>query len=487
MRTLLPLMLKEELRMHATYSSKFLFLAFPVMTMLFALGIALTSETIFETTPIAQLILFFHLAVYLYGLSVGAFGFLGQQYLERRYGVRNYLIAMPFLHPLGFRKAFFGMYLRDVIFYVVLLLVPATAGLFLSIPWTHFSPLSVSYLFFAGLLSFLLGVSTSFFISTLYVRSRWVFAIAVGILSTLFAAYALFQAIPLGILLPSLDLHYALPPFQSVTAILWGPLALTGLLIFSQVVLALILVRQTFEMAQAKVEENYPAMHRRVLSVGSLAALLAKELVDLRRSGTVAKMFFSFVTPLIFLSMTVWFVQNGLAVPVGFNTVFYAAMVGFFGIMLYNWLTNVDAMDYYSTLPVTVPQVIRAKLLAFFFLTTGISLAFVLGIGYLNGDLRLLWIAIPVLFITSLYMVVMTAYLTGLQTSSFLFNPGVLVRFNLLAMLPDIWLTILSFTLDRFWVYSLFGIALVLLSLGVTTWILYRGIETKWGRHDFLA
>src|SRR5437867_2649934 len=82
-----------------------------------------------------------------------------------------------------------------------------------------------------------------------------------------------------------------------------------------------------------------------------------KEFVDLQRSGTYAKMFFSFVTPLLLLSFTAWFVRYGLQVPVGFNTVFYAGMVGFFGVILYNWMNNVDATDYLATVPASVPQV----------------------------------------------------------------------------------------------------------------------------------
>ena len=207
--------------------------------------------------------------------------------------------------------------------------------------------------------------------------------------------------------------------------------------------------------------------------------------MDLRRSGTVAKMFFSFVTPLIFLSFTAWFVRYGLRAPVGFNSVFYAGMVGFFGVLLYNWLNNVDAMDYYATLPVGVPTVIRSKLLAFLVLTTGISTVFVVGVSALNGDLRLLWLALPVMFVTSVYMVVMTAYLTGLRTNSFLFDPGVLARFSVLAMLPDLGLTILSFTVDRDPVFTVAGISLVLAVLAAASLTLYRGIEGKWGRASF--
>ena len=226
-------------------------------------------------------------------------------------------------------------------------------------------------------------------------------------------------------------------------------------------------------------------MDARFARLPRYGTLLAKELVDLKRSGTLVKMFFSFIAPLLFLSFTAWFVRYGLQVPVGFNTVFYAGMVGFFGVMLYNWLNNIDAVDYMATMPVSVPHVIRTKLLTFLLMTSWITVGFVVGIAWLNGDTRLLWLAVPVALITSVYMVTMTAYLTGLRTNSFLFDPGVLARFTILSMLPDLCLTILSFTLDRQAVLAIMGILIVLAVLAGTTYMLLEGIEAKWRGSEF--
>ncbi|MFQ6061354.1 MAG: hypothetical protein ACE5KV_08725, partial [Thermoplasmata archaeon] len=235
------------------------------------------------------------------------------------------------------------------------------------------------------------------------------------------------------------------------------------------------------------VSYSLPGIEKRIAFAGKYQALLSKELLDLGRSGTVTKMFFSFVTPLLFLSFTAWFIKTGLTLPVGFNTVFYGAMVGFFGVLLYSWLNNVDITDYYATLPVTVPQVIKAKLRAFVMMTLWISTVFVVLISWLNRDTTLLWLALPVMFIVSLYMVVMVAYLTGLRTNSFLFDPGVLVKFSIMAILPDLCLTILSFTLmvPGQLLFSIAGILLVCVILIGTTWLLYRGIDQKWSRTEF--
>jgi hypothetical protein len=124
-------------------------------------------------------------------------------------------------------------------------------------------------------------------------------------------------------------------------------------------------------------------------------------------------------------------------------------------------------------------------LITFLLLTTWIGIAFVVAISWLNADTRLLWLAVPVVVVTSVYIVSMTAYLTGLRTNSFLFDPGVLARFTVMSMLPDFGLTILSFTVDRHPTLGAAGIGIVLAILGATTYILLKGIDAKWRGTEF--
>ncbi len=485
MSGLLSLMLKEEFRVHASYSGHTMFLTFPTIIAVFSFGLALTSDRLFTYTPFAQAILLFHLTVFLYGLSVGSFGFLGRQYLERKTGTRNYLVTMPGLLPMRLRTTFLGMYVRDAIFYVGLLLAPATLGLTLSVPLTHFRVTSIGILFATGLLSFLIGLSLSFFVSTVYMRSRFGFAACAATVAFLFSLAGPLHVISVAWVLPGLAAHFLLPPFSSDLLGALSHAGLGSLLVVALVGGAVVIVPDRYEPSAVVARPELPRADRRLRRIGGYAILVAKELVDLKRSGTFVKMFFSFVAPLLFLSLTAWFVRNGLSAPVGFNTVFYAGMVGFFGVMLYNWMTNIDATDYMATIPLSVPNVIRAKLLALLLLTSWITLAFVVGIAWLNGDTRLLWLALPVALVTSAYMVTMTAYLTGLRTSSFLFDPSVLARFAVLSSLPDLGITILSFTIDRTPEVSIIGIATVLTVLAAATYILLAGIEAKWRPSEF--
>jgi MFS family permease len=423
--------------------------------------------------------------IYIYGLSVGAFGVLSQTYLERRYGKDNFLISMPFLLPVSFRRVFLGMYLRDVIFYSALMLLPALGGVALGAALSSHSLLSVMVIFGGLLVTFLYGMSTSFLVSVLFGIDRRLFLLAVGALIALMAGYGLTGLYGLDLIIPSLGYQLNALPFPADWPVALGYLAVCAVLSVAFLALSLVLVRPGRSVTAGRHREMF-LQHLSFFSKFPSRTLLAKEFVDIRRSGLTVRMVFAYIVPLVFLSFTTYYVNHGLNIPVGFNAVFYGAMVGFFGVLLYSWMTNTDLNDYYETLPVRVPQVIRSKLMAYFLLTTGVSTLFVIGISMLNDEWQLLWLALVVLYCTTAYMVLATAYLTGLNTNSFFFNPTVLTKFTAISILPDLLLTILSFSLQSGAWWALTGILGVCGVLLVLSAYFYRGIERKWGAASFL-
>lgn len=470
--------------MHVSYSSETVFLALPVFVMMVSFFLGMTLDTLTETVSLEELISLANVGVFLYGLSVGAFGFLGRTYVERRHGKDNFIIATPTILPLSFKRTFFGMYLRDVIFYLSLILLPALVGMLISAPLAGLSVVSILSVFSAVFLTFLFGISLSFFVSVVFTRTLVGFVVIVGGYILLLIGHGLLGLYGLEVVLPTIGLQFSLPPLQQGDdALLY--LCLTGLLTAAFVVLALALVREYYEGSRTRVPELLPSYLPRFGFAGKYQPLLAKEFVDLVRSGTLWKMIFSFAAPLIFLSFSTWYVNYGLGLPVGFNTVFYAAMVGFFGVLLYSWLTNVDLSDYFETLPVAMPLVIRVKLIVYAILIMGISTGFVILIAWVNGEMDMLWLALPVLYIVSAYVVVATAYLTGLSPSSFLFNPEILVKFTIISTLPALGIAILSFSLNSSPAIAATGIAIVCAFLLLSTLLFYRGIESKWGGQPF--
>jgi hypothetical protein len=132
-----------------------------------------------------------------------------------------------------------------------------------------------------------------------------------------------------------------------------------------------------------------------------------------------------------------------------------------------------------------VPDIVKAKLVMFMLLTSGISTAFVVVMCALNGDWQRLPLALLVMFSTSVYMVVVTAYLTGLRTNVYLFDTRILMRFALLSIIPLMAVTFLSLAEERLGWVMLLAIAVVCLALGVATRLLLSRIDTRWRGDTF--
>ena len=132
MSSLLRLMLLEEYRLHVSHSSRRMFMSMPIYVFVLSFFFAGSFPNLQTGMPLGDILTLALGGVFVYGISVGAFGFLGHTYIERRYGKVNFIIAMPFLLPLSFQATFFGMYVRDIIFYTILILGPAFSGVLLA-------------------------------------------------------------------------------------------------------------------------------------------------------------------------------------------------------------------------------------------------------------------------------------------------------------------------------------------------------------------
>jgi hypothetical protein len=296
--------------------------------------------------------------------------------------------------------------------------------------------------------------------------------------------YGIFQIPPLELLIPSLGVQYTVPPVASFTSVTFVYLIISVAAVSLPTALAVFLIEEKYESKKSYFNPIFRNIEKKLSLVSKRwAVCITKEYIDLKRSGTFQKMIFSYLLPLMFLTGTIWFVNYGLEIPIGFNVVFYASMLGFFAVLLYSWLTNTDVTDYYATLPFTVPKIIKAKLITFLLFTIWISAVFVIAIALIMSEIQMLWLALPILFVVSVYMGTVTAYLTGLRTSSFLFDPAVLIKFSVYALLPSFCLTVLSFNVNNF--FTIIALTIVCLILLYTTRCLYKKIDDKWCRVEF--
>src|SRR5208337_95427 len=183
-------------------------------------------------------------------------------------------------------------------------------------------------------------------------------------------------------------------------------------------------------------KSHFIETERRFAIFGRYSQLAAKEWTDLVRSGSLGYVIFSFLIPLLFLWGFLWifpmaltFIMRGQNINFGFNTIFYAVVIGFFASELYGWLNRLDTIECYKTLPVTMPDVIKSKLILFAILNTVVSTVYLALICISRGEYALFPVALYTMFMVSGYVAVVIAYMTGVYTNSLLFDYKVLATY----------------------------------------------------------
>ena len=469
-------MMREEGRYQSNFTSRLAFYEFPIVLLIVAFIAGVFYQRLTTATPLPQLLITLHFSVLLYGLSTGAFAFLGKELVDRRFGAVNFLITAPMTQPIQFKTTTAAFYLKDAGYYFAFTLTPVALGLALAKPWSSYTYTSVVLLWLAISLTFSFGLALAYAFSAVYLRSRRLFTgLALAFLGLL-ALAGFTPYLPIGYLIPSID-------FQLTKS--WLPFAVTLGLVIALSAFATILVEETFESVESEFSESFRAFAARFARFGRYAPLVAKEWLDLKRSHALTKMVFSFAVPLIFLSFSIWFLNNALGVSLKFDTVFYAGNVGFFGVMIYSWINHIDITEYYDTLPVSVPRLIKAKLIVFFLVTTGITAFFVVLMAFVNREPWKLSIALPVAFATSAYTVVATAYLTGLRTNTYLLNGPVIARFGLFTVPPLLAIAFLSLGYDLFPALALQWIGLAVGGMALLTMYFFSKIDGKWAKTTF--
>ncbi|UCH90099.1 MAG: hypothetical protein JSV49_05510 [Thermoplasmata archaeon] len=422
-----------------------------------------------------QIILSLHASLFIYGISMGSFAFLGREYVERSSGKINFLISSPLLLPIKFRKTFVAFYLHDVIFYYIMVIIPITAGLILSVPAMGYSLISILFLSITLFICFVIGLAFCFFMSAIYIKNIPAFSVMIVALAVLMA----------GSILTSRDIGWFIPGMNIYLdkSIFHLGLALFYIIFFS--VSAALFIEERFESVRPKYQNHLPRMTKRFRYFRGNSHLFAKEYLDLLRSRAITKIAFSFVIPLLIITFMSWLLNSHIVMEVEFNTVFYASMVGFFSVMIYYWLTTMDNLESFQVLPLDVPSIIKIKLALFIIISSIVSTIYIVIISGINDEFHLLGISLFIMFTTSFYIATSTAYLTGLRTHSYLFDISILIRFGILSALPLICLQIIVLNLNTYWFVAITALLITTIIMIIATIILYKGIDRKWARAAF--
>jgi hypothetical protein len=442
---LLILHLKEEWRMMTSYfSSEKLFFAFPFVILCVGFLMGILIPFFEEAFHMKELVIAFHMLLLVYGLFVGGFGFFADEVAERWFRDVNLLIHMHHILPVSFRRIFVWFYLKDMVYYLVLTLLPLFLGAFLSftIPVTTFVRVMTT-----SLLSFFIGVSVSFLVSSFYVRSRISFVVFL-ILGALFVMKFSYLDFP--------PLSYL---FERDITMLFASFAI--FIVFSVVSL--------FVTTPVTRVTGKPVTKTRLFS--SLDPLLAKEIIDVKRSGTFRIIATSYLFPLLFLYGIFYFSGRLFHFNIDIPLLFYAVFMGYLSTLVYSWLNNIDPPSCMALLPVTTSQIIKKKIRLFTIFSLSVGVCYLLVLSSFLQDTGTLLLSVFVMGSTTFYVAAVTAWLCGLYPNTRLFDGIVLAKY-IGAILPVlIFLSILS--LMR--AYSF--IVCVSLGVFVVSLVVYRQLE----------
>jgi len=385
-----------------------------------------------------------HLPLLMFSLGMGTFAFMGKDAIVHRSGTKNFLLAAPALQPLPNSVAHYAYFMKDLLFYVMLILTPVMFGMALGILIDNYTsvntPLlwsSLPWTWIAMITTLAQGLAVSFLASSLWMRGR----------PYTIVGPVLIVAIGIAVGLGKVDANYflwglAAQSTQNFTFVIIG--------LGSSIVIGLIasaLITDDFDVAVVERGDLLGPIYNRLgfLGKGELRLIVAKEFVDLFRSGAIKKMTVSYAIPLAVLLGMAWLVDFAEA-PIPINLLSYAPFLGFFGFNFYSWLTILDSPDFMNGLPLRVPQLIRAKVVVYFLATSWISLIFIVAMAWRLDEWANLPTSIVVMFANSIYIVALTAFLMGLKPNRAIFDASVMVWFWIGSVIPLLALFLLSFT-----------------------------------------
>jgi len=454
-------MFKEEWRQNVDFAKSRRILLFPALLAVVAMAVTIglrfltgdgvvganADELARETFTFDELRQGIHLMVFLFSMGMGSFAFLGQSIVSQRGGGKNFLLASPTMLPIDLQTTYLAYYLKEVAFYIVLILTPVTIGMGLGILSQSFLGISTPLLW-SSLLPFLLcvsltmaqGIALSFFGSTLISRGQ-PFTFGIPILAALLGVTVYMDIIPIDRVVLGLYAH--------ATAIFWWtPLGFLTCIVVAWIAAGLL--PEDFEVRISARDDLFLPMFERLGKLGlkedsRMRILIAKEIVDVLRSGTLFKMLGSFAVPLLFLLLMAWGAEFA-AFPIPFNLLSYAPFIGFFGFNFYSWLNAIDAPDHLNTMPVSVPELLRAKIWTYFLLTSWIGVLFILLMAWMLNQWDVMLASMIVMLANSIYIVSLSAWLMGLRPNKAIFDSGIMARFWMATAFPLIGLFLLSWT-----------------------------------------
>jgi hypothetical protein len=410
--------------------------------------------------PAGDLATIIHALFLLLGIMVGAFGLIGMEAMNRRFGQASLLAYSARSLPISERTIFLNFVVKDIVYYFILWVFPFVAGFAIASPFIGV-PLTLPLRLMLTLtLSFLTGLSLVFFLSTIYSRSKEMLLLLLALIIVGWAAVYLASGINIALTYPPLTL------FQEFS---WGTLLATCAVIAIPFTVAIVLFTSEYTDTTKRFSSQLAPLTRR-FSFFPYPPLAAKDLIDLQRSGSlIGQTIFSFLIPLVLL----WFLLSVLTqvLPPGRVLMLFAILTGVIASTIYTWLTAFDTFSSYTSLPISVPMLLTSKMSSFTVLQL-IPAAFIMVVSLASGGVAYLVPALVLCLSVSFYALAVTVWLTGLSPSVLVYDAKILLVYLIaigIALIIMIWLAFVN---------PWYAIASVLLFL--PAWLIVKSSYGKW-------
>lgn len=464
-------MIREEWRLHKTLIGGVGSGLFPFVIFIFtALG-TFAAPLYVGNISVRLILVLLHFAALFYGFFVGGFGGIGEQVMTKRLGQVTMLLQLPQLYPVSFKRLMGLFYIKDALYYLLYSLVPLIFGLGIAAPYAGVSYTGIGVLGVTLVLVFMMGMGLSFLLSTLSTRSRTLTLLTLCLLfSVILLVYPL-QIISVDTVLPALGYWET----QNIFSLVASALVSVG---FAGA--GILLTREQYTVHRHRYSASLLGAEAKLGSIGSLRTMVAKEWLELRRSGSLFPAVAGFAGPLLVIYFVTWVFQTGFGAPLHFNVVFFSGFVGFMGVMTYSVLTSIEHNEYLNVMPVTVDRVVKAKLVIYCLITVVITVGYVVFIGVLNAEWHYIPISLVVAASTMIYGVAVVAYLTGLWTNTMFFGATTILKFAAIVVPP---LTIIELAAMMLQFNAATAMTILIGASGlllVGSWMIFTRLATKW-------
>jgi hypothetical protein len=445
--TLLGNMLKEEWRMQSSIfgNNKLFFL--PLVIFIVSFFVSLSIMFFKFSYSLSSIFLFIHYLFFLFGASIGGFGILGKEIMNRRFGQASLLAYSSRTLPISERKIFSVFIIKDLIYYFVFWIIPFTLGLISAMPFLGISLANVPLMFVSLFLSFLLGMSLVFLFSMLYANLG---KFVIGAVFILIAAAIIISGIGFSFL-PSWE-FYRTGSFQQ--------LILSLSLIFVMCALSVMFVKFDFPLKKKLFENSLIRIAKQFSFSRKNKLFWAKDYLDMKRSdGGFGKIIFSLLIPVLLILSIAPILSSQIPVE---EIIFFSIFLGIISNSTYNALTQYDLFNQYLFLPVKVSTIIKSKLLGYSIINSVLLIVIVV-LGFIQNNALLIAPSLILYLISSYFCLAVTIYNTGLSPTSMLMNPKLFLKY-LIILIPFLVTLVLMYFLGIIF-FIIGSVLLVLLTL----------------------